>query len=174
MECPKHRAQSGHPWFQGLRANCPTQPSRYLRGDLGLGVSVAIASLSGGIELAGTLGLDGEASAMVDLSWSPQTGVVLDAEGRIMVNPQFTFDVNAFARASLGIGWFSISETWRHNLVSFSWGPDIQFGVVFPVHYQEDQPFDISFDDIDVIYPDLDVVDMAKDLASDIKDDIFD
>lgn len=152
----------------------PADAGLTLRGDLGLGVSVAIASLSGGIELAGTLGLEGEASAMVDLSWSPQTGVILDAEGRIMVNPQFTFDVNAFARASLGIGWFSISETWRHNLVSFSWGPDIQFGVVFPVHYQEDQPFDISFDDIDVIYPDLDVVDMAKDLARDIKDDIFD
>ncbi|QIA08472.1 eCIS core domain-containing protein [Draconibacterium halophilum] len=152
----------------------PADAGLTLRGDLGLGVSVAIASLSGGIELAGTLGLEGEASAMVDLSWSPQTGVVLDAEGRIMVNPQFTFDVNAFARASLGIGWFSISETWRHNLVSFSWGPDIQFGVVFPVHYQEDQPFDISFDDIEVIYPDLDVVDMAKELAGDIKDDIFD
>lgn len=152
----------------------PADAGLTLRGDLGLGVSIAIASLSGGIELAGTLGLEGEAAAEVDLSWSPQTGIVLDAEGRITVNPKFTFDVNAFARASLGIGWFSISETWRHNLVSFSWGPDIQFGIVFPVHYQEDQPFDISFDDIEVIYPDLDVVDMAKSLARDIKDDIFD
>lgn len=152
----------------------PADAGLTLRGDLGLGVSIGIASLSGGIELAGTLGLEGEAAAEVDLSWSPQTGIVLDAQGRIMVNPKFTFDVNAFARASLGIGWFSISETWRHNLVSFSWGPDIQFGVVFPVHYQEDQPFDISFDDIEVVYPDLDVVDMAKGLARDIKDDIFD
>ncbi len=152
----------------------PADAGLTLRGDLGLGLSVGIASLSGGIELAGTLGLEGEAAAEVDLSWSPQTGIILDAEGRITVNPKFTFDVNAFARASLGIGWFSISETWRHNLVSFSWGPDIQFGIVFPLHYQEDQPFDISFDDIEVIYPDLDVVDMAKDLARDIKDDIFD
>ncbi len=152
----------------------PADAGLTLRGDLGLGVSVAIASLSGGIELAGTLGLEGEASAMVDLSWSPQTGVVLDAEGRITVNPKFVFDVNAFARASLGIGWFSISETWRYNLASFSWGPDIQFGIVFPVHYQQDQPFDISFDDIEVIYPDLDVIDMAKGLARNIKDDIFD
>ena len=152
----------------------PADAGLTLRGDLGLGVSVAIASLSGGIELAGTLGLQGEAAASVDLSWSPQTGVTLDAEGRITVNPKFTFDVNAFARASLGIGWFSISETWRYNLVSFSWGPDIQFGIVFPVHYEEGTPFDISFDDIQVIYPDLDVVDMAKNLARDIKDNIFD
>mgnify|MGYP006160615057 CR=1 FL=1 len=89
-------------------------------------------------------------------------------------NPKFVFDINAFARASLGIGWFSISETWRYNLASFSWGPDIQFGLVFPIHYQEGEPFDISFDDLEVIYPEIDVVDTAKSLASDIKDDLFD
>ena len=151
----------------------PADAGLTLRGDLGLGVSIAIASLSGGIELAGTLGLEGEAAAEVDVNWTPQEGITLDAEGRITVNPQFTFDINAFARASLGIGWFSISETWRHNLVSYSWGPGIEFGIVFPVHYAEGEPFDMSFDDIEVIYPDLDVIDMAKDLARDIKDDIF-
>lgn len=151
----------------------PADAGLTLRGDLGLGLSIGIASLSGGIELAGTLGLEGEAAAEADLSWSPQTGVVLDAEGRITVNPKFIFEINAFARATLGIGWFSISETWRHNLASFSWGPDIQFGIVFPVHYREDQPFEISPDDTEVIYPDLDVVEMAVDLARDIKDDIF-
>ncbi len=151
----------------------PADAGLTLRGDLGLGLSVAIASLSGGIEIAGTLGLEGEAVASVDLNWGPQTGLVLDAEGRVTVNPKFTFDINAFARASLGIGFLSISETWRHNLVSFEWGPDIQFGIVFPVHYAEDEPFDISFDDLEVIYPELDVVDMAVDLARDIKDDLF-
>jgi len=152
----------------------PADAGLTLRGDLSLGVSAGIASLTGGIELAGSLGLEGEASAMVDVNWSPQTGLALDAEGRITVNPKFTFDINAFARASLGIGWFSISETWRHNLVSFEWGPDIQFGVVFPVHYREGEPFDMSFDDIEVIYPDLDVVNMAKGLARDVKNDLFD
>lgn len=152
----------------------PADAGLTLRGDLSLGVSVAIASLSGGIELAGTLGLEGEAAAEVDVNWSPQTGLALDAEGRITVNPKFTFDLNAFARASLGIGWFSISETWRHNLASYEWGPDIQFGVVFPVHYREGEPFDMSFDDIEVIYPDLDVIDMAKGLARDVKNDLFD
>lgn len=151
----------------------PADAGLTLRGDLGLGLSVGIASLSGGIEIAGSLGLEGEALASVDVNWSPQTGIILDAEGRVTVNPKFIFDINAFARASLGIGFLSISETWRYNLASFSWGPDIQFGLVFPVHYQEDQAFDISFDDLEVIYPELDVVDMAVDLARDIKDDIF-
>ena len=152
----------------------PADAGLTMHGDLGLGLSIGIASLSGGIELAGTLGLEGEAGASVDVNWSPQTGLALDAEGHVTANPKFTFDINAFARASLGIGWFSISETWRHNLASFSWGPDIQFGLVFPIHYREGEPFDLSFDDIEVIYPELDVIDMAKDLASDIKDDIFD
>lgn len=151
----------------------PADAGLTLRGDLGLGVSLAIASLTGGIELAGALGLEGEAAAAVDVNWTPTEGITLDAEGRITVNPKFVFDVNAFARGTLGIGWLSVSETWRHNLMSFSWGPDIQFGIVFPVHYAEDEPFDVSFDDIEVIYPDLDVIELAKGLAMDIKDDIF-
>jgi len=98
----------------------------------------------------------------------------LDATGRITVNPKFLFEINAFARASLGIGFLSVSETWRHNLAGFEWGPDIQFGLVFPINYQEGETFDMSFDDIEVIYPDLDIVNMGKGLARDIKNDLFD
>lgn len=151
----------------------PADAGLTLRGDLGLGLSAGIASLTGGIELTGTLGLAGEAAAEVDLSYSPQTGIVLNANGRITVNPLFEFTVNALVRATLGVSPFSISEEWRENLAAFEWGPSIQFGIVFPVHYQEDQPFEISTDDVEVIYPDLDVVDMAKDLATDVKDQIF-
>ncbi|MFH5833412.1 DUF4157 domain-containing protein [Halalkalibaculum sp. DA3122] len=152
----------------------PADAGLTLRGDLGLGVSVGIASLTGGIELQGTLGLQGEASAMVDVNWTPQLGIALDAEGRVMVNPRFAFAVNAFARASLDLWLVSVSETWRHNLAGFEWGPDIQFGVVFPIHYREGEPFDLSLDDIEVIYPQLDIPEMAKGLALDIKDDFLD
>jgi hypothetical protein len=152
----------------------PADAGLTLRGDLGLGVSVGIASLTGGIEITGELGLEGEAAAEVDVNWSPQTGLALDATGRVTVNPKFTFEINAFARASLDLWITTISETWRYNLASFSWGPDIQFGIVFPVHYREGEPFDMSFDDIEVIYPDLDIIEMAKGLARDIKDRIFD
>ena len=160
---------SGHGEFA-----IPADAGLTLRGDLSLGVSVAIASLTGGIELTGALGLEGEAAAEVDLNWTPQTGLSLDAVGRITVNPKFEFEVNAFARASLGIGFLSVSETWRHNLAGFEWGPDIQFGLVFPVNYQEGESFDMSFEDIEVIYPDLDIVNMGKGLARDIKNDLFD
>ncbi|WP_114750557.1 eCIS core domain-containing protein [Pleomorphovibrio marinus] len=169
---PDHEEEttlSGHGEFA-----IPADAGLTLRGDLGLGVSVGVASLSGGIELAGTLGLEGEAAASVDVDWTPETGITLDASGRIMVNPVFTFDINAFARASLGVGFLSISETWRHNLASFNWGPNLQFGIIFPIHYQEGQPFDMSLDDLEVVYPDIDVVNTAVGLARDIKNDLFD
>ena len=151
----------------------PADAGLTLRGDLSLGVSAGIASLTGGIELEGTLGLEGQALASVDVNWSPLEGLTIDASGRITVNPKFIFGINAFARASLGVGFLSVSETWRHNLASYEWGPDIQFGIVFPIHYREGEPFNPSFDDIEVIYPDLDVVNMAVGLARDIKDEIF-
>ncbi|TDQ22713.1 eCIS core domain-containing protein [Tenacibaculum caenipelagi] len=151
----------------------PADAGLTLRGDLGLGVSVGVASLTGGIEVAGSLGLEGEALAQVDVNWSPQSGLAIDALGRITVNPKFTFDINAFARASLDLWLLSISETWRYNLASFSWGPDIQFGIEFPVNYREGEPFNMSFEDLRVIYPELDIGDMLTDLGRDIKDDIF-
>lgn len=157
----------------GGRFVIPADAGLTLRADLGLGVSIGIASLTGGIELAGTLGLEGEAAAAVDVNWSPEAGLALHAEGSIMVNPKFAFDVNLLARASLDLFFFDISEEWRYNLVSFEWGPDIQFGIIFPVDYVEGEPFDISFDDVDVITPDIDVAGMAKDIASDVGDDVF-
>src|SRR5690625_886078 len=152
----------------------PADAGLTLRGDVGLGISAGIASLTGGLELAGTLGLEGEATAGVSIDWSPQAGLELGARGGLMVNPKFAFDVNAFARGSIGIGFLSVSETWRHNLAGFEWGPDIQFGINFPINYREGEPFDVSVDDIDVIYPELNIPDMARGLASDIKDDLFD
>ncbi len=152
----------------------PADAGLTLRGDLGLGMSVGFASLTGGIEVAGALGLAGEALAVVLVNWSPGTGIAIDAMGSITVNPKFTFDVNAFARASLDLWLFSLSETWRYNLLSFSWGPDIQFGILFPIHYREGEPFDMSFNDITVIYPEIDVIAMARGLAGNVKDQLFD
>ena len=151
----------------------PADAGLTLRGDLSIGASVAIASITGGIELAGTLGLAGEALASVDLGWTPQTGLEINAEGSILVSPKFTFDINAFIRGTLGIGWLSVSETWRKNLVSYEWGPGIEFGIRFPVNYKEGEPFSMSLDDIEIGYPELDIPDMASDIASDVKDEIF-
>lgn len=136
-------------------------------------MSVGIASLTGGIEITGALGLEGEASAQVDMSWSKEKGFAFKAQGKVEVSPKFTFELNLFARASLDLLISDISETWRHNLASYSWGPDMKFGIIFPINYKEGEPFDISFDDIEVIKPDIDIGATAIGLAQQIKNDVF-
>jgi hypothetical protein len=157
----------------GGRFVIPADAGLTLSADVGVGASVAIASLTGGIELTGSLGLEGEAAAQVNVNWNPQSGVELKAKGSIIVNPKFTFEVNALVRAKLSLLVTSISKVWRYNLASFDWGPDIRFGVVFPIHYIEGEPFDISFDDVEFITPNIDIPKMAKDLAINIKNRIF-
>jgi hypothetical protein len=157
----------------GGRFVIPADAGLRLSADVGVGASVAIASVTGGVEIAGTLGLEGEAAASVDVNWTPADGLTLDALGSITVNPKFTFDVNALLRASLDLWVTSLSKEWRYNLASFSWGPDIQFGVRFPIHYVEGEPFDISFDDVQFVYPDIDIIGMARGLATDVKNRIF-
>lgn len=166
-----------HPEQTSLRGGgrfvIPADASLTLRADAGLGISVAIASLSGGIELVGSVGLQGEAAAQIDLNWSPQSGLELNALGSVMVTPKFRFDANLFARASLDLFVTSISKTWRHNLASFEYGPDLRFGINFPIHYKEGEPFDVSFDDIEVIAPQVNISDFVLGIGREIKNRVF-
>jgi hypothetical protein len=77
---------------------------------LGIGLSIGPASVTGGIEIVGGLGLEGEASAAADLAWSPTTGFEFNALGEIEVHPKFTFDVNAFLKAELDLWVTEISK----------------------------------------------------------------
>lgn len=166
-----------HPEQTSLRGGgrfvIPADAGLTLRADAGLGISAAIASLSGGIELVGTVGLQGEAAAQVEVNWNPQTGLEINANGSIMVTPKFRFDANLFARASLDLLVTELSETWRYNLASFEYGPDLRFGINFPIHYVEGQPFDVSFDDIEVIAPEVNIADFVRGIGREIKDRVF-
>jgi hypothetical protein len=119
----------------------------------GVGMSLAIARVSGNIELGGTLGLEGAAEANADVNWSPATGIELNAEGHVFVQPKFKFDVSAVLEASA----LFLSKEWRKTLAEFEYGPDLRFGVRFPVHYKEGEPFNISLDDLQFEYPDINI-----------------
>jgi hypothetical protein len=134
---------------------------------------VAIASLTGGIELAGSLGLQGATQTDVQLNWNPASGLELNALGEVKISPKFKFDVNLIARATLDLLLTSKTKNWKYNLKSFEWGPGIEFGLRFPIHYKEGKSFEISFKDIEVIKPDIDIGAMAKGIAMDIKDKVF-
>ncbi|WP_162996305.1 DUF4157 domain-containing protein [Mucilaginibacter celer] len=157
----------------GAKFSIPAKAGIQLHADLGVGLSIGVASVTGGIEVRGGLGLEGEASAAVDLAWSPTKGFEFNALGEIEVHPKFTFDVNALLRASLDLGLFDISKEWRKNLASFSYGPDLQVKVSLPVHYKDGEPFDVKTDDIKVTYPDINIPEIAGGIADKVKEEML-
>lgn len=153
---PSHEDQTaihGHarfvvPAHAGLRM--------FVRGALGAGIPVISAEL--GLEAGGEIGLAGEASAEATVDWSPGHGLVLDALGSVFVEPKFKFDLTGFAEVTADL-WVTEIELYskRWNLASFEVGSNLRFGVEFPMHYQEGQPFDVNWDQVHFITPDVDV-----------------
>lgn len=128
----------------------------------GIGLSVGIARVSGGIELGGALGIEGAAEAGVQVNWSPTQGFKLDAEASLSVQPKFKFDINAYIEAVLDLWVTEFSKEWKWNLYAFEYGPALRFGVKFPVHYEENKPFEISLNDVQFETPEINVADFAK------------
>ena len=128
----------------------------------GIGLSAGIARVAGGLEIGGALGIEGAAEAAVAVNWTPSQGFKLDAEASLSVQPKFKFDVNAYVEAVLDLWITEFRKEWKWNLYSFEWGPAMKFGVKFPVHYEENKPFNISLDDVKFETPDISVGDFAK------------
>jgi hypothetical protein len=135
----------------------------FVRGSLGVGIP--IVSASAGLEIGGQLGLEGEARADVEVNWSPGTGLALDASGSIFVEPKFKFDITGFVlvEADLLLTTITLYEK-RWELASFEYGSGLRLGVIFPIKYREGEPFDISFDDVEFVYPDIDAGELLGDL----------
>jgi hypothetical protein len=133
----------------------------FIRG--GLGAGIPIVSASANLEIGGRLGLEGALNAGVQVDWTPARGLVIDALGEIMVRPAFTFDVSALllVEADIGITSFELYSR-RWNLASFRYGTNMQFGLRFPVHYEEGKPFNISLNDIQFIRPEIDPISTAR------------
>ncbi|HSK13066.1 MAG TPA: hypothetical protein VK907_07600, partial [Phnomibacter sp.] len=134
----------------------------------GIGLSVGIARVGGGVEIGGALGIEGAAEAGVQVNWTPTTGFKLDAEAALSVQPKFKFDVNAYVEAVLDLWVKEFRKEWKKNLYAFEWGPSMKFGVKFPVHYEEGKPFNISLDDVQFETPQINVGDLAKGIGKQI------
>jgi hypothetical protein len=139
----------------------PADAGLRLYARAGIGLSVAIARVSGNIEVGGALGIEGAAEASVNIEWSPAAGLELNALGQIYAQPKFTFDVSAVLEASA----LFLSKEWRKTLAQFEYGPDLRFGIKFPVHYVEGEPFDISLDDVEFEAPEIDIAEFVKGLG---------
>jgi len=152
---PSHEEQTtvtGHAQFYipahaGLRL--------FVKG--GVGVGIPIVSAEAGLEVGAELGVEGAAQADVTVEWSPSKGLSLDAEGKIWAEPKLKFDLTAYVEVTADLLFTTIdlySDRWK--LASFEYGSGLRFGITFPLHYREGQPFDVSLSDVQFQVPDID------------------
>jgi len=134
-----------------------------------LGVGIPLAKVEGGIELGGSLGVEGALHAAVDIDWTPKKGLVLDASAEIYAEPKLKFDVTGYVDVVVGVGWLS-KTLWekRWELAAIEYGSGLRFGLKLPVHYEEGKPFNVSLSDIQFMVPDIDPKAVLKGLMDKI------
>jgi hypothetical protein len=131
-----------------------------------LGAGIPIVSAEAGLEVGGELGLEGAVQASVHVDWTPSTGLAIDALGEIFVEPKFKFDITGYVlvQADLLLDTVELySQRW--NLAQFEYGSNLRLGMRLPLHYREGQPFDVSWSDVEFVYPDLDATQILSDLV---------
>jgi len=132
--------------------NVPADAGLRLSVHGGIGLGIPAASVSGGLEVGGELGLQGAAEAGVHVDWMPSQGLAIDAYGRLSAHPRFVFDVSGYVEVEAL--FFTIYEN-RWRLAAFEYGSDLTFGVTFPIRYREGEPFDIALEDVEFQVPDV-------------------
>ena len=127
----------------------------------GIGLGIPGVSVTGGLEIGGTLGIQGAAEAGVAIDWTPAQGLDLTANLSVHAQPAFTFDISGYVRAK-ALFWEVYSNRW--TFASYTFGSNYRFGISLPIHYHEGQPFDISLDDVQFEVPDISPSDILSGL----------
>jgi hypothetical protein len=136
----------------------PAQAGLRLAVHAGIGAGLAIASVTGGVEVGAELGIAAEASAHVAVDWTPSAGVSLAANAHFAASPQFTFDVNAFVGVDLNLLIKSFEVYSKHwKLASFTYGPAMKFGLDVPVRWSEKAGLDFDPSRVQIQRPEIDI-----------------
>jgi hypothetical protein len=134
----------------------PAHAGVYLVLEGGLGVSAGIAEATGGLTVRGDVGIDGGLTTTVDIDYHDGRFAV-DAEAAIRGGLSLRLALGAYVDAHVGIGPLEAGYRKDWELKAYVWnGPS--FGVVFPLHYASDEPFQApSLDQIRFEKPNVDV-----------------
>jgi hypothetical protein len=143
--------------------NVPADAGLRLAARAGIGLGITGASATGGLELGGSLGIDGAAEAGVHVDWMPSQGLRIDANAAFHAQPKFKFDVSGYV-AVTALGFSVYDQRWQ--LAAYELGSNLRFGVNFPVHYVEGQPFSVSMSDVEFEVPDVDPADMIRQVGN--------
>lgn len=139
----------------------------FVRG--GVGAGIPVVSAEAGLEAGGELGLAGAAEAETDVNWTPQAGIVLHAQGEIYAEPSFVFDLSGYAAVTADLVLTTVElYDRRFELASYEWGSGMRVGILFPVDYREGEPFDLSLQDIEFVYPQIEPKALLTDLVDEV------
>ena len=130
----------------------------------GVGGSLLIADVRGGLEVGGALGVDGHAKARIALNWSPKRGLSVDALAEAIAQPTFKFDISGFVEVNVAL----VGTVWekRWKLAGFDLGSALNFGVRLPIRFQEGKPFHVGIKDVKFIIPNIDSRTLLKKLLA--------
>ena len=143
--------------------NIPANAGLRLNVRAGIGLGITGASATGGLDIGGTLGIEGAAEAGVHVDWTPATGLDITAELAVHAQPSFTFDIGGYVSVR-ALGFEVYDNRWQ--FASYTFGSDYRFGIRLPIHYHEGEPFDISTDDIEFEVPDIDTNQLLRGLIA--------
>ncbi len=147
------------------RLNVPADAGLRLALRAGIGLGITGASATGGLEIGGTLGVQGAAMASVMVAWTPTAGLNLDADVSVHAQPSFTFDVSGYVSVR-ALGFSVYDESWR--LASYEFGSDYRFGISLPVRYRDGEPFDVRLEDVRFEVPSIDTSALLRGLVRQI------
>jgi len=164
LDKPEDATVTGHAEF-----HVPAYAGLGLDVGGGLRARAAVAYVEGRVGLTGELGIQADAAAAIDVSWSRAAGLALSADLSAQAQPKFSLSANASVTVGVDLLVTDVSHTfgpWTKELGSF--GPDMTLGVRMPVRWSEANGLDLSLDNIEVQRPSLD----AKALMSSVFDQL--
>ncbi|GHE08557.1 eCIS core domain-containing protein [Streptomyces alanosinicus] len=144
----------------------PAQAGLELDVRAGVGLSVAVGSVTAGITVTGGVVLKGGLEAGAKLTYARHV-LTFDTSAAIRVQPVLTLAIDAdiVAHAVL-LG----EKRWPYRLAAYSYATGLEFGMVAPFHYQSDQPLRLpEAKDIQWIVPDIDVRALAGRIGAQIR-----
>ncbi|MEH6443761.1 MAG: DUF4157 domain-containing protein [Oceanospirillaceae bacterium] len=143
--------------------NIPTDAGLRLSVRAGIGLGIPGASVTGGLDIGGTLGIAGAAEAAVNVNWTPTAGLDLTASVAVSAQPSFTFDIGGYVDVR-ALGMSVYDNRWQ--FASYTFGSDYRFGIKLPVHYHEGEPFSVSLSDVEFEVPDINTDQLMKGLIA--------
>ena len=89
---------------------------------------------------------------------------MLDNTSEFYVHPSLMIDIIAFVRVYLEL-LVTTKTLWRHDwlLLHKEWGSGLKFGLRLPIHYDSSKPLDIPLDQLELIKPDIDILQTVRD-----------